>query len=405
MTRLPEIRGNQRFGLKFTWGLFVSLVCLIDCGTLQASDDPLAVQPNVERPSRICKLAGQPTGRLFPAISQDGRVVVAGGSASSVMVWNADNGGVLRTFEKCKGDDHNAVGHKPKGHEAEIIAVAISTDGRLVASSGPARMIKIDGGMSMAYRPDGSVINLWDVSTGKLIQSVDPGSVAEALSFADVGKSLVAVILAYDLRSWNVATGLPTFNLIKDRWSVRHYYEQLPRRSAFSSDGHRVAALSNGECKLFDLTSGVMRAIAYDKRMKTPEAIAITGDGKKYAIVSSDHALSVWNFESGKLLRLVSAPLNPSQDPWNTPIVLAFDSKGNKIAAGSMDGVVRIWNDDGSDHPSRTIAGPLAPVRAFACTEKGFRVVSGGCDSPQVNEAGSKPATLTVWDIGPGPVP
>ena len=363
---------------------------------------PPATHTVEERPALLRQLQGQLKGQVVPAISRDGSRVAAG-TGIAVTIWDAGSGQILRTF-----GDSDPVDPMNDEQPAGTDDIAISPDGDRVATSGAARIMMMNGGISRNGVRAGAVIKLWDVPAGRLIRSIDPGSTTEAMSFGDRGRTLVAVISGQHARTSGETIGFRDFKLTKVRWQTGYRYGDLAKHTAFSADALRSACFRQSDDRvaadLFDVATGRATALGYEKMIGSPQSIAVTDDGKRVAIVSSDHSLTIWDFESAKLLRFVPSP-QAGNDRSTWPLVLAFDSKGRRIAAGSADGVVRIWDDDGSDRPSRTIAGPAAPVRGIVCPEGGFRVVSGGCLIPGVYVGIPKISPLTVWDVGPGPQP
>ncbi len=119
-------------------------------------------------------------GTIFAvAFTPGGQTLVGGGNiltkdvnhqAGLVTFWNLMTGQIIHTLE---------------GHTGGVHAVAVSPDGRMVASGG-------DGyGRSSNYGSP-SEIKLWDIATGKLVRTIDgERGVVRSLAFAPDGKTLV----------------------------------------------------------------------------------------------------------------------------------------------------------------------------------------------------------------------
>ncbi len=337
------------------------------------------------RPLRSGRVRLQPKGNLAVAITKDGTRVAAGGEAA-LMIWD--------------GSTCLALGVIDRGHVETINAVAFSPDGRWLASGGPARSIQIDRGLSYAYRSEGGIINLWEVATGRRLASIDPRNAADGLKFAPNGDLIATVVVGLDLSSWLAGGDRSAgFDEIPRFDRSGSFYDQLPQSISFSDNGERAASCYGQVVFLRDAGEAARRRLFYGERPGATVA-AISGDGKKVAVMGSDQSLTVWDFATMTLERELPTP-DRSRVP-GRPCLLAFDPTGKMIVSGGADGVVRIWQA-GEDHPSRTIYGPGYPVRAVAFLESGLRFVSGGWDQPtQPNHSVSD---LAFWDIAPPPRP
>ncbi len=118
-------------------------------------------------------------GTIFAiAFSLDGQTLVGGGNiptedvnqqAGLVTLWKLTTGQIIHTLE---------------GHTGGVHAVAVSPNGKMVASGGDSRG-RLSGGSP-------SEIRLWDIATGKLMRTVNEGQgVVRGLAFAPDGKTLV----------------------------------------------------------------------------------------------------------------------------------------------------------------------------------------------------------------------
>jgi RNA polymerase sigma factor (sigma-70 family) len=118
-------------------------------------------------------------GTIFAVVfTPDGRTLVGGGNirtkdvnhqAGLVTLWNAMTGQIIHTLE---------------GHTGGVHAVAVTPDGKKVASGGDGHMRLHGGGPSE--------IRLWDIATGKLLWTVEgEQGVVRGLAFAPDGKTLV----------------------------------------------------------------------------------------------------------------------------------------------------------------------------------------------------------------------
>lgn len=340
-----------------------------------------------ERPVRSSRVRIQPQDLLAVAISSDGSRVAAGGEAA-LMIFDGSDGHALSVIDR--------------GHDERINAVAFSRDGRWLASGGPARSVEIDRGSGFTYRMEGGIINLWEVSSGRRLASIDPRNAADALKFAPNGDLIASASGTRCLSAWVAGSDRPAaLDEIRRIDLSGHFYDQLPVGTSFSDRGDRVAHCFPGYGTMFlrEASEAGVRTLPYGNR-PAAVAVAVSGDGGKLAVIGFDQSLTVWDFAGMTLEREV--PLPRRHETIGRPTLLAFDPSGKSIASGGEDGIVRIW-EDGGDQPSRTIYGPRLPVRAIAFLNRGLRVVSGGW--AVLPPASQGVSNLVIWDVASPPQP
>ncbi len=127
------------------------------------------------------------------AFSPDGSQVVSASKDGSLKLFHIADGKLIREFKAFKEKEF------PKGHQDSVLCVTFSPDGKLLASGGADRVIKI-----------------WNVADGAVIGELTghPGWVY-ALSWSDDGKTLVSAGAAPKLRGylafWDPTAGKATW--------------------------------------------------------------------------------------------------------------------------------------------------------------------------------------------------
>jgi WD40 repeat protein len=295
-----------------------------------------------------------------------------------------------------------------------ILALAFSPDGKELAASGyheitlwnPAsgtllRRIKniARQTQALAFNPDGSLIAACGGTPGRLgeIKFLDPknGSVLKtlatttdfglALAFSADGKRLVAGGADNTIRLFDVASG-------KEERRIEQHADWV-MGLAFSPDGAHFASASRDKtARLFDATTGELEE-TYDGHGQPVFSAAFSEDGKRVFSAGRDKEVHAWStndakkvFEvggfEGDVLRLVAHGdqlfscatdkqvrqhrLNDKKAELvrtysghrDVVYALAHDASMKRLASGSFDGEVRVWEVENGNVVTNFIAAP-----------------------------------------------
>jgi WD40 repeat protein len=233
-----------------------------------------------------------------------------------------------------------------------VVRVAISGDGKYVATAGPDKAIrswdlatgiatslgKLDA-TAIAYSSDGALVATADLAGGAevIARASQQGRMFDGqpdrlgvMAFSPDNTLLVAGGNRRELRVWNVATGsLHSFTGATGAIT----------RLAFSPDGKRVAAASSdGSIRIWHLESGTADVL----RGHTAglQSIAFRGDGNALVTASDDHTVRLWDLRSGQSRAL------PGYD-----LFAAFADDHHVIAVDPVDGIAQYADDLPSDEP------------------------------------------------------
>ncbi len=264
-----------------------------------------------------------------------------------------------------------------KGHAAEVVALAFTSDGKILASAarderlklwdlatGQERftlesvMVPLDGQPPMAFSPDGKLlatlwanrreraVKLWDVATGKELAALKQKEIGTQLTFSPNGKHLACADQMGAVTLWETATRkeLGTFNKHPLGLSSYQLYSLV-----FSRDGRILAtggqvvtggqvlqqpiATTHGELKLWDLTT--MKEVHIQGHYHPTYSIALSPDGKFVAAATTVAShfqptyseVRIWDANTGRLLKTLKR-----QGHGNMVQEVAFSPNGETLA-------------------------------------------------------------------------
>lgn len=289
------------------------------------------------------------TGSIWKvALSADGRLLASGGEDLTIRIWDMQTGKCLKILE---------------GHQGWVSALAFApasqtlTDGYLLASNG------VDG-----------TIRLWDVETGRTLHVLEGHTHGVlAVAFSPDGQTIASSSLDQTIRLWNIQTGQATAWQGHDAaiWTI-----------AFSPDGRLASGSEDQTIKLWNIeTQHCYRTLTGHTGMV--QSVSYSPDGLTLVSAALNQSIRLWETQSGQCLK--------TWQGYSKGVFCAvFHPDGQRLASAHADKGLRLWDTD-TGECLHCLQGHSDRIASVVFSPDGRLLASGSYDQ-----------TIRLWDVESG---
>jgi WD40 repeat protein len=308
------------------------------------------------------------------AVSPDGRMTASAGADRTIRLWDARGLPVGLPFA---------------GHEDAVLAVAFSPDGSLIASAGADRTVRLwdlhgvqvgepfagheDAVLAVAFSPDGSLIA--SAGADRTVRLSDPHGEPVGEPFTGHGYSVMSVAFAPD--GSTLATGsadqtVRVWDRVGTLLAEGRGHDGNVTSVAFHPQGRQlVSGGADRTVRLWDL-KGRQSGMPFTGHDDAVLAVGYSPDGETIVSGGADRTVRLW----GRRGRQVSSPM-VGHEASVTGVVFSRD--GGSVWSCGADRTVRLWSRDGYG-PDAVMSGHRSDVNGIVLVQDERLIVSCSAD-------------------------
>ncbi len=368
----------------------ISAIAFLSDGSrvLTASGDKTIGQWDVATGQELTKLIlKHPDSILAMQPIPGGDSIVTSCADRKLRVWNTGDAKITQTLGPFEGDifslNVSSDGQRllTANSEERTVRLWDLESGREVQSPqpggklGPLVDLKLHGGLlwSTAFLPGtddvltvgGSDARLWDVKTGREKMSFSPHGAVASARFSAKGDLIVTGSWDNSAKIWNAQTG----KVIR---KLEGGHTSFVNTAVFSPDGQTVLTASDdGTAKLWNVETGEITLSLAGHKDRVRSA-TYSPNGEFIVTTSSDATARLWKAGSGEFVR-------EFQGHEYAVLCAEFSQDGRWLVTGSEDKTSRVWNVETAEN-LLSLSGHTASVTSVGFSPDMARVITGSQD-------------------------
>ncbi len=301
---------------------------------------------------------------------KEGKLIVSGSEDDTLRIWRSDDGSLLQTF---------------RGHRAGVNSISFSSDGQFIAST------------------SGKIIRLWKLGGTVTTIFHGPSSAVKSVSFQHQNQpdgQLITSVSGQEIILWKISNKENE----QKHWVMPEKivsYKSALRKVDFTHDGRDLVTSSyDGTLQLWNNIMDVLKSPEYvlTSQTKKPQkdfqannsivnnfSISRSQNDEMQMLASAhaDGSVKLWDLNKGELIKdFKKAHESEVKD-------VSFSPDAKLIVSVSAEGLVKIWNIDGTlfqSLPQEHQEKHLAQINAVAFHEDGKLIATASNDR-----------TIIVW--------
>ncbi|HIK33488.1 MAG TPA: hypothetical protein IGS17_04755 [Oscillatoriales cyanobacterium M59_W2019_021] len=319
-------------------------------------------------------------GKVYSvSFSPDGEQLVSGSEDCTVKLWNRQ-GKLLKVFvddlaPKVQNPETNC--NSQSSHQGDILDVAFSPDGQLIASASSDETIKIwktDGTLvatlkghrqpvhRIVFHPNGQLLvsasgdrtlKFWKLD-GTLLKTQEAHSAwVYSVNFSPDGKTLASSSDDKTIKLWTWdGVSLETLRLAE---TLEGHSDGVMQVSFHPTRSELASSSEDKTIKIWHLDRQLDKHRLKDHRDRI-EGVSFSPDGSRIATASRDCTVKLWKRDGALLTTLVDGHATPAESRANCSVqsthadfalATSFSPDGKLVATASRDCTVKLWTVDG----------------------------------------------------------
>jgi WD40 repeat protein len=301
------------------------------------------------------------------SFDKSGHCLVTGGGSGVAAVFQTSNGAKIGEVKNgpailstAATENCQAVATGGKDGLIRIWNLGAKSPHATLTHHGPVFTLSFnDDGTSLISASDDHTARVWDVASGRQVQSFLHADSVHAAFLLDANGRTALTISPGGSSVWNLDSGA--------RFAILDGLDNV-LSAAVSQDGREFAMGNDGgDVKIWDASGRLLSSLRTGHEVWS---IAITEDNQFLATAPlRSREATIWSIITGKATIQLESPANVS--------AVAFEPTGRFLATGTVDGSVRVWDISGR----RAIAEYQGPsqntVTNLRFTRDGMRLAIG----------------------------